>query len=63
MSGFQSKAAQEKAARQQAKADKAEIKSLKQELRHKEKALGETAALLVLRKKAAALFGEDSEGD
>lgn len=57
LSGFQSKAAQEKAVRRQAKADKAEIKSLKRELRHKEKALAETAALLVLRKKAAALFG------
>ncbi len=63
MSGFKSKAAQAKEIRQQTKADKAQIKSLKSELRHKEKALAETAALLVLRKKAAALFGEDSEDD
>lgn len=63
MSGFQSKAAQTKEIHQQTKANKAEIKSLKKELRHKEKALAETAALLVLRKKAAALFGEDLEDD
>lgn len=38
-----------------------EIQRLKRELRRKEAALAETAALLVLRKKAAALWGE--EGD
>jgi hypothetical protein len=45
----------------QAQADKAEIKDLKRDLRIKEKALAETAALLVLRKKLHALWGEDSE--
>jgi transposase len=34
------------------------IKQLEKELRHKEKALAETAALLVLRKKVNALWGD-----
>ena len=45
----------------QAKEDKHQIKSLKKELRRKEKALAETAALLVLRKKFDALLGLDDE--
>ena len=36
-------------------------KELKKELRRKEKALAETAALLVLRKKAHAIWGDDEE--
>ena len=36
-----------------------EVKQLKRELRRKEKALAETAALLVLRKKMHAIWGED----
>lgn len=59
--GFQSSDAQNKATRQQTKSDKAEIKTLKKDLRIKEKALAETAALLVLRKKLNALWGEDDE--
>jgi putative transposase len=51
LTGFQTSKDQELVARKQAKTDKAEIKSLKKELRRKEKALAETAALLVLRKK------------
>ena len=47
--------------RDQAKQDKKEIKRLKKELAHKEKALAETAALLVLRKKANALWGEKED--
>ncbi len=35
------------------------IKELERELRRKEKALAETAALLVLRKKAEALWGDE----
>lgn len=61
LEGFQTSKEVEKAAQKQAKADKVEIKALKKELRHKEKALAETAALLVLRKKLNALLGEDSE--
>ena len=45
----------------EAQADKREIKSLKKELRRKEKALAETAALLVLRKKFNALYDLDDE--
>ena len=59
--GFLSSEAQKKAIKRQAKADKIEIKTLKKELRHKEKALAETAALLVLRKKLNALWEDDNE--
>ncbi len=41
--------------------DKKRIKELEKELHRKEKALAETAALLVLRKKFNARFGEDEE--
>ena len=61
LGGFQSGKSQAKTIKSQAKADKAEIKSLKRELRYKEKALAETAALLVLRKKLNALWEDDNE--
>lgn len=61
LSGFQSTKEQEKLAIKQAKQDKHQIKTLKKELRRKEKALAETAALLVLRKKFNALLGLDDE--
>jgi len=48
--------------REQAKKDKKRIKALERELNRKEKALAETAALLVLRKKFNA-FWEEKEGD
>jgi transposase len=38
-----------------------EIKQLSQELRRKESALAETAALLVLRKKAQAIWGDNED--
>ncbi|ACL22456.1 transposase IS3/IS911 family protein [Desulfitobacterium hafniense DCB-2] len=38
-----------------------EIKKLEQELRRKESALAETAALLVLRKKANAIWGDSED--
>jgi len=41
--------------------DKKEIKRLKSELRRKEKALAETAALLVLSKKCEAIWGVNEE--
>jgi len=47
--------------RQQAKEDKKRIKKLESELKRKEKALAETAALLVLRKKLTALWGEQED--
>ena len=45
------------------KAEQIKIKSLKTELRRKEKALAETAALLVLRKKLDAFWETDNEDD
>ena len=45
------------------RADKLENKALKKELRYKEKALAETSALLVLRKKLRAFYGEEDEVD
>ena len=41
---------------------KKEISSLKRDLSRKEKALAETAALLVLKKKAQAIWGEPEDG-
>jgi hypothetical protein len=61
--GFQSNEQQAKELKQQKKEDKVEIKSLKKDLRFKEKALAETAALLVLRKKLKAFYGEELEDD
>lgn len=45
----------------EAKQDRRRIKELEREIRRKDKALAETAALLVLSKKVAAIFnrGED----
>ena len=43
------------------KKDQRKIKKLESELRRKEKALAETAALLVLRKKAQAIWGEEED--
>ena len=63
LQGFQSDEQQAKALKQQKKEDKAEIKLLKKDLRFKEKALAETAALLVLRKKLKAFYGEEPEDD
>ena len=51
----------QKAHDQQSKSDKKRIKELERELNRKEKALAETAALLVLRKKLDALWGTDDE--
>ena len=62
LAGFQSSDAQDKILKQQSKADKVQIKKLEKELRRKEKALAETAALLVLRKKLDALW-ENNDAD
>ena len=40
---------------------KHEIKDLKKELKRKDKALAETAALLVLQKKVNAIWGKDED--
>ena len=54
-------AEQAKVSRDQARSAKKEIKELKRDLRNKEKALAETAALLVLRKKMHAIWGEGED--
>lgn len=54
-------AEQTRAAKDQARSAKKEIKELKRDLRKKEKALAETAALLVLRKKMNAIWGEGED--
>ena len=59
--GVQTKKVSRKASVKESQADKKEIKALKKELRRKEKALAETAALLVLRKKLNALYGLEDE--
>ena len=46
---------------QQAKADKKRIRELERELRRKDKALAEAAAILVLRKKLNVYWGNDGE--
>ena len=45
------------------KADRRRIKELERELRRKDKALAETAALLVLSKKLEAIFQQDKDED
>jgi len=62
LTGFDVSQAQQKEAKKREKTSQLKIKSLKKELRHKEKALAETAALLVLRKKLNA-FWETNEGE
>jgi transposase len=47
--------------KQEMQQDKKKIKSLEKELSRKEKALAETATLLVLRKKLSAILGETEE--
>ena len=49
-------------ARSKAQSDRKEIQSLEKQLRRKDKALGEAAALLLLQKKVQGLW-EDSEDD
>lgn len=58
-----SSAERKKEEKKQANADKKQVYQLKKELRRKDKALAEAAALLVLRKKLNALYGEEVEGD
>jgi transposase len=47
--------------REQSKEDRKRIRQLEKELHRKEKALAEAAALLVLRKKAQAIWGDKEE--
>ena len=52
-----------RASPQQTRQDRDRIKELERELRRKDKALAETAALLVLSKKVAAIFNKDTGED
>ena len=52
-----------RASPQQTKHDRRRIKELESELRRKDKALAETAALLVLTKKVEAIFNKDKGED
>ncbi|AEA97549.1 transposase IS3/IS911 family protein [Alteromonas mediterranea DE1] len=61
ISGNQSEADKRKQQAQERKADKKRIKELERELKRKDAALAETAALLVLRKKLNAYWGEDED--
>ena len=61
--GFHSDEQHVNVLKKQTKEDKAKIKSLKKALRFKEKSWAETAALLVLRKKLNAFYGEEPEDD
>ncbi len=49
------------AQREQAKKDRKQIKRLERELHRKDKALAEAAALLVLQKKAQAIWGDGED--
>ena len=61
ISGYQDSRDIEKDKAQSRKEDKTKIKRLESELRRKDKALAETAALLVLSKKLEAIWGESEE--
>lgn len=62
LAGASAEAASRQAEQAQGRRDRKRIKELERELRRKDKALAETTALLVLRKKLNALWGEDEEG-
>ena len=61
LSGYQHQAEKEKIQSDSRKHDQKEIKSLKSQLRRKDKALAETSALLVLSKKLQDLWKDDEE--
>lgn len=61
INGNASAAELEQLVKAQSRQDRQQIKTLERELRQKEKALAETAALLVLRKKAHAIWGEGED--
>lgn len=60
ITGQQSATELKQTEREQTRADKKRIRELERELRRKDQALAETAALLVLRKKLNALWGNDN---
>ena len=63
LEGFDSAPERQKKELKQSKADRKRVKHLGKELRRKDKALAEAAAILVLRKKLNAFYGDESEED
>lgn len=61
IAGNESNARLTKAGRQDLQKERKKSRRLEKELNRKEKALAETAALLVLKKKAQAIWGEDED--
>lgn len=61
LSGYKNSAQLNKVQTRNRREDKQKIKNLEHELKRKEKALAETAALLVLSKKWNAIWGENEE--
>lgn len=61
LSGYQNSTQMKRTQSQHRKEDKQIIKKLERELNRKDKALAETAALLVLSKKWEAIWGENEE--
>ena len=61
LTGFSTSEQQTNLNRKQQQADQKQIKQLKQEIKRKDKALAEAAAILILRKKLNALWGEDED--
>lgn len=59
LTGFNASEQQTAQSRKQHQADQKQIKQLKQAVKRKDKALAEAAAILILRKKLATLWGED----
>ncbi len=63
LDGFSSNPERKRQELKQTKADRTRVRQLEKELRRKEKALAEAAALLVLRKKLNAFYAEEPEDD
>ena len=61
LTGFSTSEQQTAQVRRQHQTDQKQIKQLKQEIKRKDKALAEAAAILILRKKLDTLWGEDEE--
>lgn len=61
LTGFSTTEQQTSLNRKQQQADQKQIKQLKQEIKRKDKALAEAAAILILRKKLDTLWGEDED--
>lgn len=61
LSGYSLQETNQKKIKEKQQTDTKKIKTLERELRRKEKALAETAALLVLSKKLTAIWGEEED--